>query len=198
MQDYVDILEHKIYDPRFRSGMKISYDTVCSASRRTEGKFLKRVLKDRIGIVFEGLQFSRQSWLYWPFEDNIAHLISAGIIDFYTNGFYERYNPNRFKIIEDREPKVLTMEHLEASFVVWVSTISFAIVAFIGEWICRFILYFTFKSILSIYFDQKLRENFNHELAAERIEEAANIEEKANEMTLEGENLELIEVLEEF
>lgn len=66
---------------------------------------------------------------------------------------YSKYvDPKYYEHLFRDEPKVLTMSHLEAGFMIWLGSLSLAFVAFMGEWLIKVMEYFIVKHILKAYF----------------------------------------------
>lgn len=53
------------------------------------------------------------------------------------------------------EPQVLTMNHLEAGFIIWLSAFSLGIVIFAFEWLIRFRDFLVFKYVFIAFCKQK-------------------------------------------
>lgn len=88
------------------------------------------------------------------FDTKLQQLSTGGIIEHYTNVYDESLNLKGFEHLQRTGPEVLTIENLEAGFVVWIVSISFAILIFMFEWICQLSDYLVFKWILIAYYDR--------------------------------------------
>jgi hypothetical protein len=132
------------------------------AAKRTKGKILERLLKERMMLGMAGMAFPRNHYLFEEFNKRFQQLFRGGFIKLFIEQYEECLDPKRFRHLHPGdEPQVLTMEHLKAGFVVWVISFSFAIIAFIAEWIIRLKQYFAFKFIICAYFEQESLKRFH-------------------------------------
>lgn len=89
-------------------------------------------------------------------DRKLQQLFVGGLIEHYDSEYKEKINPKRFLHLQDPTgPKVLTLEHLRAGFVVWLVSIVFALAVFSFEWMSRIWKYLIFKHILRSFYQQK-------------------------------------------
>lgn len=88
-------------------------------------------------------------------DRKLQQLINGGFIEYYDTEYKEQINSKRYEHMQVSGPKVLTMEHLRAGFIVWLVSVTFAISAFIFEWMCRLGKYLLFKFIIWSFYNQK-------------------------------------------
>lgn len=101
-------------------------------------------------------------------------LFTAGIIDHFADydkrifdqKFYKRLSDLTPKYMEVQHvtmfsegPEVLTLNHLEGGFVVWLISMSFAIFAFIFEWLIKVKEFLIIKYLLLAFYKQKRMES---------------------------------------
>lgn len=104
----------------------------------SQGKLLKRLLKKRIMLEMNGIAFSRSSKFFFIFDKKLQQLFTAGLTNRYA---YILHRDERAyeKFESSSGPQVLTLKHLEAGFVVWLITLSTAIIIFIAEWVLDYV-----------------------------------------------------------
>lgn len=115
----------------------------------TKGRFAQRLLKENLYMEMCGMQFHANHQFFDVLNRKLHQLFVAGIIDEYNKEWLDMFNPLRYAHLYPKEPQVLTMEHLEAGFVIWIAALSLSIVAFAAEWIDTFRIYLVFTSMLS-------------------------------------------------
>lgn len=121
---------------------------------KTNGTFLKRILKDRVMLKMYGMLFPYFDPLFSVFDRKLQQLVAGGLINHYTAEYDEKLNPKRFEHLHQSGPEILTMQTLEAGFVVWMVSVFFAVLIFMYEWIIRFAEYLVVKWILIAYFNE--------------------------------------------
>lgn len=78
-------------------------------------------------------------------------LIEGGIVPFYKDVLpVEGWN--RYKHLFIEKPKVLNMRMLEPGFVIWTSSLSFALVAFMFEWLMTLKDFLVVKCVLLAFY----------------------------------------------
>jgi hypothetical protein len=118
----------------------------------SKGRLFKRILMERIDFDMTGMKFPHNHELYEVFNTKIQELVSAGLVDHYEEEFSKYLNPKLYKHLNLDGPKVLTMKHLEAGFVIWMIPLFFAMITFCCEWFVRLKEYLLFNFILlSLY-----------------------------------------------
>lgn len=137
----------KVMDPGLKNTVHMTPYFLEQAARLTHGKVLGRIHHERLWIDVRAFGFPRHHFLIEPFDHKIQQLFEAGLISKFREmiGYGGYLNPKhpeylRYKeLYEPDGPQVLTMEHLEACFVIWLVSIVIAVVAFALEWICYLI-----------------------------------------------------------
>lgn len=112
-----------------------------------------------------GLAFEYNHVFFETFNEKIKQLITGGIIEHYVQHVTADADPKRYEHLNVDEPQVLTMNHLEAGFVIWLFVLSLAVVIFLLEWIATFKDFLVFKNVLTAFLGRKDRmekvENFD-------------------------------------
>lgn len=103
-----------------------------------------------------GLVFNKGHKLYEVFDRKLQDLFVTGIIERNIRITTDRGNPKRFAHLYRDGPEVLTMEHLEASFVICLAPLSLALIAFLFEWIIRIVEYTICKSIFKAFYQRQM------------------------------------------
>lgn len=92
-------------------------------------------------------------------------MFTAGLIDYYADVWFKFLNPKRYKELYPdlypEGPQVLTKEHLEAGFVIWMVSIVVAIAALILEWFIRLKDFFIVKFLFLAFYNQKHHRSIN-------------------------------------
>lgn len=128
-----------------------------------------RIIKESFITFSCGLETPRNHMLFNIFDLKMQQLLAAGIIQLLMKK-HERLDPESFKkpqlltkeYLRDvypklypKGPKVLTMEHLEAGFVVWMASLLLASITFMLEWINRMADILVIKFILTAFYEEK-------------------------------------------
>lgn len=108
-----------------------------------------KVLKERTGLQMRVLYLPAHHRLFNSFNKRFVQMIEAGLIDKFIREAEKVFIKDPDEKLE--EPyKALTLEELEAGFVICTAPLLFALVIFWIEWIVRLkhllVVYFTFKS----------------------------------------------------
>lgn len=96
-----------------------------------------------------------------PFEDKFQHLTTGGIINFLSEEWIQPASKAKYEhhYIHLREPQVLTMMHLEAGFIIWLISVSFAMISFLLEWLAKLSEYFLVRFILKKCLELRIGED---------------------------------------
>lgn len=140
----------QIFDPEFKESILVGGSNLYLDVQFSKGKLLDRILKQRLAHDASGMLFPRNHKLFDIFNRKIQQLLTGGIINHFTDEWFKYLDAKRYAHLYPEGPKVLTMKHLEAGFVLWLVSISFAIMAFSCEWIIRLKNFCVMKCVLEI------------------------------------------------
>ena len=101
------------------------------------------------------MQFPRNHRLFEIFDKKLQQLFEGGIIYYYLDEVLKYLNPKRYEHLYRDKPKVLTIKHLEAGFVIWIISVSTALAAFMFEWLIKFYEYLIVKYVLEEFYKKK-------------------------------------------
>lgn len=103
-----------------------------------------------------GLDFPRNHKLYEIFDRKIQQLFVGGLIIHYEKNATDNLNPKRYQHLYIIDKKKLTLTHLEAGFVVWLTLTLLVSIIFACEWIVTLIDLWVMKVIFKAYFKQSI------------------------------------------
>lgn len=145
----MDLLPH-LYEPTFEGAIHIRGRGLYYLTRVSKGKIQERLLDHRLYLEVSGLVFPKNHKFFEPFNRIVQQFFASGIFSFFNQEATDLLNKKRYE--EYSEPgEILTIEQLEASFVIWLVSIGFSVAAFSLEWLVRFRDYIVFKSVLDCY-----------------------------------------------
>lgn len=168
-----EVMYNLIFDPSFKGAVHLNSISKISYAFWTRGEILKRIIKEPFITESCGMAMLHNNKLFDAFDLKTQQLVAAGIIDYHANVFENRFNPNFYKkpklltrqYLETvyiksfpEGPQILTWEHLEAGFIVWLCCLLFALIAFIFEWIIRLKNFLLIKYILFSFYETKRLE----------------------------------------
>lgn len=88
-------------------------------------------LIDKFEFVYYGIPFKPFNPFLEIFNFKVAQLFEAGLTEYWIKNFQ---NPKGFSQKVDKiGPEILTMEHLEVGFLVWLISLTLSIVVFVVE-----------------------------------------------------------------
>lgn len=154
-KQYQDIALRELFDPKFTGALHISSDLLTMYASYTSGYILDRKLEDRLNVQMMGMAFKRNDKFYDIFNEKFKQLFTASLINRYADNEYSSIslNPKNYRRFQPEDgPKVLTMQHLEAGFVIWIVSILVTILVFALEWTIRLKDYILFRYILASFF----------------------------------------------
>lgn len=122
----------------------------------SRGHIIRRLIPDRIGVQMWGLSLQKNHKFFDILDRKCQNLFEAGIIDRLLRNLTEKGDPKRYAHLYKNGPKVLTLEHLEAGFIIWLTSLSFTLIAFISEWIIKIVEFTLYKSILGAFYERKM------------------------------------------
>lgn len=153
--EYYEVIATEfMFYPSFKGGIQIDEGFKRHFSELTNGDFLKRILKEDLYTEMCGLAFPRFHRLLNVFDQKFQRLVSGGIIDYHFKNYFELPKPPK----KNAGPKVLTFDHLEAGFVIWLVSIIIAMTSFICEWIRTLIEGLLVESIVKAFYKLKVYE----------------------------------------
>lgn len=141
-------------DPHFKGAVQLVHEGLQFQMMASNGTVLNRFLNPKLHVHMLCFSFFND-FLVELFDEKIQQLLQGGIIDYLDRGNKENCETKRYKHLNYDEPKVLTMEHLKAGFVVWLVAVLLATFAFIGEWINRLLENYVVKCIFDSYYELK-------------------------------------------
>lgn len=86
------------------------------------------VLKERVITDYISFVLHKNSFMFWPMSRKVDQFTEHGLAQNMTNTYQDIK-----KYWDDVGPKVLTLEHLRAGFLVWLACVAFAIIVFLCE-----------------------------------------------------------------
>lgn len=138
-------------DPAFKGVIEASSDTLKFHAIASNGTFLKRILKQQFYSKFIS-HACRSTYFCKTFDEKIQQLITGGLVDYIDQEYMKFLKPDRYEHLLPKGPKVLTMKHLKAGFIVSFVPLLFAILAFFCEWLIRFFEYIMVKETIQVYY----------------------------------------------
>lgn len=148
---YYDNVSGDLYEASFKGAVYIKGDYLDIFKRGTNGKILSRMLEKTIGVELSGMVFPRNHKLFEVLDDKLQQLFEGGVTEFIRSIEKTGKQQNDYAYFRSPGPQILTMKHLEAGFAVWLVSISFAMFAFICEWLVRLRDLLIFKYIFAAY-----------------------------------------------
>lgn len=120
-----------------------------------------QLLKERFMLEARALIFEPFHFLFDAFDRKLQQYIEADLINYNLKDFHERADPKKFE--EFNEPfAVLTLEELEAGFVVCMIPLVLSIFVFGFEWLRTMKDLVVFLFIFKKYFEVKTSEQSGH------------------------------------
>lgn len=131
--DIYAIIHKKIYDPNFKGTVQVHSEFLYFHVGVSKGKLLHRILKERLYLMMSGMMFPINHKLFESFDKKLQQLMTGGIIDHYREYYHEYSSPKRYDYLYPVKPKVLSLQLLEAGFVVWLVSLLLSVIVFILE-----------------------------------------------------------------
>lgn len=151
-----DLYGKRIYDHSFHGGLEVQVRMLKAYSQLSKGDFLNRLLPEPLYTQMLTMLLPPFHRFYEVFDEKIQQMVTAGIVNFLSEAWVQPERVAKYKHLHLQEPQVLTMAHLEAGFVIWLISVSFAIFAFLLEWIAKLYEFFIIRMVLRICFDLKI------------------------------------------
>lgn len=125
----------------------------------TRGQLLDRIIDERFLLQMKGILFKPNHKLFDIVDKMIQQEFTTGLVDYYTKPYFHFLNKKKRRFQPLKGPKVLTLKHLEAGFLIWLACICFAAMAFVCEWLNRLKDELVLKYLLLAFYDQKKLES---------------------------------------
>jgi hypothetical protein len=164
-----------ILNPSFKGAQHLESRWFHHYARHSHGATMKRVLRDTLYGEPLGLLFYRNDPLLPLLNHKLHQLFDCGIVQHLVSQYDKYLDPNYYKrpLLLTKEylheiypkmhpsgPKVLSMEQLEAGFVVCFFPLVLSLLAFLFEWLATLRLYVVMIYALSAYFkEQNIKES---------------------------------------
>lgn len=144
-----------LMEPDFNGGIQVLHDSLPIQTLLTNGSILKRILKEQFRVQMFSFR-QKKNYMIDVLNDKLAQLAESGIIEFFERDREDLLNIKRYEHLNYDGPKVLTLKHLEAGFVVWLVTVSFTFIIFAFEWLVTFLNFLALSHIFKAFY--QLRE----------------------------------------
>lgn len=112
---------------------------------------MERIIELKTFGSTKKLTFSHNHAFFNAFNRKIEQLVTAGIINHWTEVFEALVDPKDLIRLKPENYQKMSLKHLEAGFVVWLLSLLFPIAAFIIEWIMTWKDFIIFKYIFKFY-----------------------------------------------
>jgi len=128
-------------------------------------ELFKNLKKEELPIEICGLKFPRHHHFFEAFDYKMQQLFTGGLLwvrngSLKFNTQWPSSDAKYFRTLD--EPKILNLKILEPGFVIWTSSLLFAVTAFIFEWLATFKDFLVMKYILKAFYSTRQeREQFN-------------------------------------
>ena len=140
-----------LYDPKFKGAIHLDPLMLWNKVRKSGGRLLKRILKERFDFEMCGMLFPRNHRLFEIFNKKLSELFESGLSSYWEKLFAKYLDPKFYHWLNNEEPQKLTMEQLESGFVIWLISLSFSCLVFICEWLIRLKDFLIIKFVLQAY-----------------------------------------------
>lgn len=169
-EEFFEILGGRIHDPLFKGALHIHSRLINGYARDTRGEIIKRILKEPFITEFCGMEMLRNHKLFDVFDLKTQQLFASGIIDYHAAYNKEHLKLNYYKsprlftkdYLENTYPKsfpegpnVLTLEHLEAGFVIWITCLCLTLAVLLCEWLIIMKEFIVFRHIFGSFYDMR-------------------------------------------
>lgn len=147
---FEQILFENIYNSHFKGVIHLPSSDLARLVFESRGKLLPRIIKYNLEKIVKGLAFPRNHRFFEVFNKRVKQMIAGGIVDQLSDEFKDLTGKKKITSnLEAAEP--MTLEHLQAGFVVWLISLIFPIAVFIIEWIIRFAECIVFELVFESY-----------------------------------------------
>jgi hypothetical protein len=132
------LYNNSIHDFRFKGVFYLLSDHLSDYIMKSSGQILKRMIKDAMIGSSKLLVMPHNHRFFDIFNEKIEETIPYGLIDHFSKDDKDSFNQKGFAPSSIENFKPMTLEHLEAGFVVWIITVMVPIAAFVFEWVVKF------------------------------------------------------------
>lgn len=124
--------------------MLVDYDRIYAFKRMLNFTTFPKLLETGFSNSFSCVHGEVNNLFWQILASRLQKLVEAGLIDYNMRYWIDAINPKLFEVVS--EPKVLTLDELEAGFVVCMAPLVISAVVFCFEWLI------TFKNFIVFYF----------------------------------------------
>jgi hypothetical protein len=167
---YEKARDTQLHDPLFKGGLFLSHLDLKEQAILSNGQILKLLLAET-QLELCGLTVDYDSQLFDHFNNKTLYLLEAGIIQHWIDQTKKFLDPKYYQrpllltkeYLHEIYPKthpegaqILTVEQLEAGFVIYLAAVAVCILVFMLEWLVRFKDYLVVHHVLAAYFKSKV------------------------------------------
>lgn len=151
---------NRLYTAGTKTGMFFYKNTMSfDLMDRVQKSVAPKLLENRYNLEHDVLLFPQRHFFFEVFDRKIQQLLEAHLIDHNLKNDNDEGNLKQFD--KHEQPfKVLTLDELEAGFVISIAPLALSLVAFCLEWLVTikdlFVFFITFKT----YFRMKKHEQY--------------------------------------
>lgn len=144
-QNEIDKIIQRIDDYSFKTSIGASSIDVTNWRRERNGTVRIKPLDEKIASFYLGLKFPSHHYLFPSINAKIPTLSESGFVAHWNqcSSIFCKMIPIVF------EPNVLTMNHLEKGFVIWIALLAVACLVFLLE----LLIYWTPKYLTRVWFE---------------------------------------------
>jgi hypothetical protein len=198
----IALFNNSIHDFHFKGVFYLLSDYLSHYIMNSKGQILQRIIKVTMIGSSKVFVLPHNHRFFEIFNKKTEQMITAGLINHFNRESKHSFNQKGFAPSSLENFKPMTLEHLEAGFVVWIVTLMFPIAAFVFEWIVKCIvdmkIFIVFRCVFLAYL-RNLEDNIRirdqvMEKSLMKIEEEKEIC-KINESNSKSEKNETNEIL---
>lgn len=151
-----EIHTKSIFLPSFRSASPVMVHHIQRFSPLTQGKYLDRIVDENLYSQHWSMCFPLFHRFYEGFGEKTQELVTAGIVDYHLDNWIHPDDKKKYKHLNLEGPQVLTLEQLEAGFVIWIASVVATIVSFFFEWLVKLCEFILIRLVLKKCFELKI------------------------------------------
>lgn len=144
----------------FKGGLSLNEHNLFYYVKWSQGKILERLLPERMFLEMFSMGFPRNHQFFETFNEKLEQMTSGGLIDYYTSGYKDQMNPQRYAHLVGSNSDGLKMNRLQSGFVFWFVSTSFVLAGFFLDWLVKLKEYFVRQWMITV-FRKKVVKNFN-------------------------------------